>query len=272
MTYLALYSQESYSSAPIRYPGQRYYPGNEHMHSGLRFVNGYSPMLPAGTTRLFGFNYIGALSTRDPPSARRLGPILKRMAVDGLVTWPGSGVRREIPWDEFEPRAEVFGATVHRRKSGITPRVQRVRKARLTSAPDKVWRQEVSPLPVVETPGRPVPEPRTVDFGDAELHLVAETRLGVTVDVDARASPLPVLVCFARPWLPGYRVELDGRRAELMRLDAIQPAVEVPAGRRTRVALTYRPAALRLGLALFAVTAAGLLAAFALPAVRRNRR
>ena len=254
-TYLALYT----TWEKIRYPGQRFFPGNEHMHANLRFVNGYSPMRPTGTSGLFGFNYIGALSTT--PRSRQLGPYLRRMAVDGLVAWPYSLSREDIPWDQFELHASALGVTIFHRREGPTPRAQVVRNVFLAGSRGTRQRR-ADPLPELDLSGRSVAESRAVGYGAAELTILAEERLRVEVEVDARASDLPVLVCFARPWLPGYRATLDGENAQVMRLDLLQPAVEVPAGQKTRLELVYRPSSWVWGRLVSLATAAGLLVVF----------
>jgi uncharacterized membrane protein YfhO len=50
------------------------------------------------------------------------------------------------------------------------------------------------------------------------------------------------------PWYPGWRAEVDGQRAPLLRADYAFMAVPVPAGRH-EVVLRYRPATLVPGLA-----------------------
>ncbi len=54
ITYLALYDVEQHYNPKriVTFAGQWYFPGNEHMHSGLRFVNGYSPTLDGEPTAL----------------------------------------------------------------------------------------------------------------------------------------------------------------------------------------------------------------------------
>jgi hypothetical protein len=65
----------------------------------------------------------------------------------------------------------------------------------------------------------------------------------VTVD-----APVPGLLVVMDPWYPGWRAEVDGQRAPLLRADYAFMAVPVPAGRH-EVVLRYRPATLFPGLA-----------------------
>ena len=88
------------------------------------------------------------MSTTDPSSSRPLGPILRRMAVDGLVTWEGSGVERQVLWEDFEQVGAIRGTRVYRRKSWPTPRVQAVRRALLASSPRKISPSKSVTLPL----------------------------------------------------------------------------------------------------------------------------
>ena len=274
ITYLALYSEENYATRKISFPGQRFYPGNEHMHSGLRFVNGYSPLAPAALSWIFGFNYIGALTPRElrpGNAARHFGPLLRRMAVDGLVVWPNSRGLRNIPFEEFEADASIPGAAIYLRRGGRSPRAQIVRQAKLANWAEKIHLRGPSPESILEIPGRSVAEPRLLELGDATITAFQEKRNHVRVTVDARGTDRPVLVSFARPWFPGYRVFIDGKAAEVGRLDYLFPAVEVPGGRVSRAHLVYRPTALIVGGLLAALTLAGLLLGHGLAGRRRRR-
>jgi uncharacterized membrane protein YfhO len=61
----------------------------------------------------------------------------------------------------------------------------------------------------------------------------------------------------ADPWYPQWQVEIDGRPAELLRVDHALRGVRVPAGDH-QVVFTYQDRALQLGLALTVLTLAGL--------------
>ncbi len=251
ITYLALYSKKHYWAVSIRVFGPRFYPGNENMHSNLSFVNGYSPMGPTGTTRTFGLNYIGAID-RKPP--RLIGPILQRMAVDGLVVWPDTSNLDLFPLDEFERVASTPDFDVYHRASAPTPPVQLIQEALLTHRSETILGPQRSKWPVIETSKQSQAE--TVKFGTAELQVIANERLSVAVDVDAGAARRAVLISFARPWFPGYRAYIDGAPAEVVRLDRMMPAVIVPAGQTSRVVLRYRPWSLVVGFMICGLTLA----------------
>jgi MYXO-CTERM domain-containing protein len=76
----------------------------------------------------------------------------------------------------------------------------------------------------------------------------------VRVSVRTGADGLLVL---ADPWYPQWRVEVDGRPAELLRVDHALRGVRVPAGEH-QVVFTYQDRALQAGVAVSALTLAGL--------------
>jgi hypothetical protein len=67
-----------------------------------------------------------------------------------------------------------------------------------------------------------------------------------TIEVEARA---PGTLLVANPAFPGWRASLDGQQVRLSTPPGYPFQVPVPAGRH-RVALSYRPASFRLGLAI----------------------
>jgi hypothetical protein len=88
----------------------------------------------------------------------------------------------------------------------------------------------------------------------AEVRVEAREQTRVEVSVRGDADGLLVL---GDPWYPQWRVEVDGRPAELLRVDHAFRGVRVPAGDH-RVVFTYQDRALQAGLALSTLTALGL--------------
>ena len=88
----------------------------------------------------------------------------------------------------------------------------------------------------------------------AEVRVEAREQTRVEVSVRGDADGLLVL---GDPWYPQWRVEVDGRPAELLRVDHAFRGVRVPAGDH-RVVFTYQDRALQAGLALSCLTALGL--------------
>ncbi|HJW60242.1 MAG TPA: YfhO family protein, partial [Actinomycetota bacterium] len=90
--------------------------------------------------------------------------------------------------------------------------------------------------------------------GPAEVRVEAREQTRVEVSVRGDADGLLVL---GDPWYPQWRVEVDGRPAELLRVDHAFRGVRVPAGDH-RVVFTYQDRALQAGLVLSCLTALGL--------------
>ena len=67
------------------------------------------------------------------------------------------------------------------------------------------------------------------------------------VQVLLRGTNGPALIVFRRPWLPGWRATLNGKPLEVIRADAVMPAVEIPNGAQGKLELVYRPASLIIG-------------------------
>jgi len=240
-------------------------PGNMAMESGLRTVNGYSTMLPCGPLLVFGITNQGfVFDSRRPcagvPDGRGL---LARMAVDGLILRDDVVVDDPVIAD-FERACDLDGFQVWHRRGTGSPRVQ---------AHETAWQVDgleaaVAALkagrslePVIERPGAAAAggpaAPEHVAFGrPLSLEPVAEAPAVVVVDVAVSEDAEPALVSYARPWLPGYRATLDGRPLEVRRMDALMPAVVVPAGSRGRLELRYLPESLRRGIGVAAVAAA----------------
>jgi uncharacterized membrane protein YfhO len=65
------------------------------------------------------------------------------------------------------------------------------------------------------------------------------------------------LLVLGDPWYPQWRVEVDGRPAELLRVDHAFRGVRVPAGSH-RVVFTYQDRALQAGLVVSSLTVLGL--------------
>jgi hypothetical protein len=92
-------------------------------------------------------------------------------------------------------------------------------------------------------PGRPA---------RVQVEARAHTRVEVSVVGDADG-----LLVLGDPWYPQWRVEVDGRPAELLRVDHAFRGVRVPAGEH-RVVFTYQDRALRAGLTVSVLTVLGL--------------
>jgi hypothetical protein len=113
---------------------------------------------------------------------------------------------------------------------------------------------------IVEAPLGPLTKPAT----PAAVQLRSRDQTRVELEVQSGADGLLVL---ADPWYPQWRVEVDGKPAELLRVDHAFRGVRVPAGRH-EVVFTYQDRAMWLGAALTLVTCIALAGVWAF---RRRR-
>jgi Bacterial membrane protein YfhO len=103
---------------------------------------------------------------------------------------------------------------------------------------------------IVERPLGPLTTPTT----PPAVQVTSRAHTRVEVQVQTASDGLLVL---ADPWYPQWRVRVDGRPAELLRVDHAFRGVRVAAGTH-RVVFTYQDRALQLGLVISAVSVLGL--------------
>jgi hypothetical protein len=194
--------------------GQLVRPGSTSMWAGLSFVNGYSPILPAGIAREFKCAIHGEI---DPGIGYYLlhdySGALAELGIDGLVV--ASEVDVDPPTSEWELAvASAEGRVFHRHG----PPLARVRSVEwLDSKPDR-------------------------KFAAAQISQIRESRNRVEVDVDLPNGGEPALLKFSRPFFSGYVATLNGKRLDVNSYRGLLPIVELPAGSRGNLVLSYRPA------------------------------
>jgi hypothetical protein len=203
--------------------GQIVRPGSTSMWAKLHFINGYSPIRPAGVAKEFVFSIHGEI---DEGMATLLlygeaGPdgLLAGMGVDGIA------MAKELqydPWpaNEWELVASNDEGRVFHRRGSALLRVRSV--SALGSRPDAA-------------------------FAEAKITRVEERRNQVAAEIDVPDGSAPALVSFSRPYFEGYKASLGGRELAVTSNRGLYPAVEVPAGSRGRLLLVYRPAWLVYG-------------------------
>jgi hypothetical protein len=187
------------------------------MWAKLRFVNGYSPIRPAGLARQW-FAYIHG--DFDPASERWLlsqeagpGRALEQVGVDGIV------IAREIKLNP-EPAGEWTLV--------------------LSNAEGRVFHRRALPLGLVRSVTSIVSQPNRT-FATATISDVQDLRNSVAVDVDVPDGGGPALLTFSRPYFDGYVASLGDRRLPVGSDRGLYPMVEIPAGSRGRLVLKYRP-------------------------------
>ena len=218
--YLSIYPPPELSYRVEKKPepvGQIVRPGSTSMWAGLRFINGYSPILPAGVARAFGFAAHGEI---DPNMGKYLleeqaGPRgeLTQLGVDGIV------VAREVevdpkPGSEWQLVSSTDEGRVYHSRGGPFPRVRSVTS--IDSRPNE-------------------------QFVSATISGIDDWRNRVEVDVGVPSDGRPALLTFSRPFFRGYEARLGSKKLAVDSYRGLIPVVELPAGSHGRLVLSYRP-------------------------------
>ena len=197
--------------------GQTLRPGSTSMWAGLHFINGYSPIRAAGVAREFGTSIHGEI---NPEVGEYLlkhqageGGELTSIGVDGIV------VARELditpqPSSEWEQSVSTDEGRVFHRRGAPFERVRSV--ASIDSRPNE-------------------------QFVLAAISQINNSRNRVEVDVDVPNGDRSALVIFSRPYFRGYQARLGDQKLAVTSYRGLFPVVEIPAGRRGRLAFFYRP-------------------------------
>ncbi len=198
--------------------GQVVRPGSTSMWAGLRFINGYSPIRPAGIARELNAAIHGEL---DPDIARTLlhddSGALAELGVDGIV------IAREV-YDE--PQSLEWQLAFQNEEGRVFhrpgPAFQTVRSVKwLDSRPDTV-------------------------YAIASISNIKDSRNRVEADV-AVPNDSPALLKFTRPFFRGYNAWLNGKSLPVDSYRGLIPVIEVPADSHGRLTLSYCPTWLVVG-------------------------
>ena len=197
--------------------GQTLRPGSTSMWAGLRFINGYSPIRAAGVAREFTTSIHGEINPEVGSNLlnRQAGPEaeLALLGVDGIV------VAREVnlapqPPTEWELVVSTDEGNVFHRRGAPFARVRSVTS--IDSRPNE-------------------------QFASATVANIDDSRNRVQADVDVPTGDRPALVTFSRPYFRGYKARLGDQKLAVTSYRGLFPVVEVPAGTKGRLALSYRP-------------------------------
>jgi hypothetical protein len=201
-------------------------PGSTSMWGGIHFINGYSPIRPAGVGREFDFAIHGEIR---PELSRLLldkesGPDgkLAGLGVDGII------VAGEFDWNpgpesEWELAVATEEGRVFHRRGGPLSRVRSV--TALDSRPNE-------------------------QFATANIFRIINGRNRLQADVIVPAGGKPALLTISRPFFNGYQARIGDRSLKVDSDRGLIPVVEVPAGANGRLTLIYRPLWLLCGGAL----------------------
>ena len=230
----------AYKPQPV---GETLRPGSTPMWAGLHFINGYSPIRPAGVAREFATSIHGEIN--PSVGSHLLGSEagndgkLALLGVDGIV------VARELdltpqPSSEWEGVLTTDEGRVFHRRGDPFPRVRSITS--LDSRPGE-------------------------QFATAAVSRINDSRNRVEADVDVPNGEHSALLTFSRPYFRGYQARLGDRKLAVTSYRGLFPTVEVPAGARGRLVLMYRPAWLIWG----SVSAAACALVILLAVILRGR-
>jgi len=215
-------------------------PGSTPMWAGLHFINGYSPIRPAGVAREFATSIHGEINP-DVGSyllnnqAGKDGE-LALLGVDGIV------VARELDF---------------------TPQPASEWEAVLTTDEGRVFHRRGAPFARVRSISSIDSRPGE-QFVIATVSRINNSRNRVEADIDVSNGNRPALLTFSRPFFRGYKAKMGNQKLAVTSYRGLFPSVEVPAGAHGRLALIYQPAWLILGSATTATCVLIILLAFIL--------
>src|SRR5581483_2379127 len=222
-------------------------PGSTPMWAGLRFINGYSPIRPAGVARAFATSIHGEI---NPGVGNHLLSAesgkdgeLALLGVDGIVVASELDLAPQ-PSSEWEMvLANDEGRVFHRR----SPPFARVRS--VTSLDSRPGEQ----------------------FATASISQINDSRNRGEADVIVPEGGGPALLTFSRPYSRGYKARLAGQKLAVTSYRGLFPTVEIPASAHGRLVLVYRPAWLVWGSATACASALVILIAFFLRSLEKRR-
>jgi hypothetical protein len=219
--YLSIYPWAELTYAVVNKPqpvGQTLRPGSTSMWAALHFINGYSPIRPAGVAREFATSIHGEINPDVGTNLLKYQSGKDRelalLGVDGIV------VAREVDlapqpsseWEEVVTTDE--GRVFHRRGAPF----QRVRS--VTS----------------------IDTPPNEQFVLAAISNISDLRNSVEADVEVPNGDRPALLIFSRPYFRGYKARVGNQNLAVTAYRGLFPMVEVPGDAHGRLVLAYRPA------------------------------
>jgi hypothetical protein len=197
--------------------GETLRPGSTSMWGGIRLINGYSPIRPAGVAREFAFAIHGEI---DPNVGNSLlewdsGPagILARLGVDGIII-ANEVATNPQPVTEWELAVTTKEGRVFHRRGGPFPPVRSVTV--IDSRPNE-------------------------QFVAVEVSRIENRRNQLDADVAVPAGAGPALLTISRPFFNGYRALIGDHPLRVDSYRGLFPVVEIPAGTSGRFTMIYRP-------------------------------
>ena len=218
--YLSIYPEAESNYRMEKKPGpvgRLVRPGNTSMWAGLRFINGYSPILAAGIAREFDFRIHGEINFHQAEylvwDQSRAGGLLEQIGVDGLVLASDSGIAPALGPD-WEVVISNDEAAVYHRVGGPIARIRSVTS--IDSRPNK-------------------------QFIAANVSDIADGRNAITAKVNVPNGDASALLTFSRPFFRGYQAQIGKTKLRVDSYRGLFPIVELPGGSDGKFVLTYQP-------------------------------
>jgi hypothetical protein len=174
-----------------------------------------------------------------------------------------------LDWEKFDLASDADPrVNVYRNKTAL-PRAFVVHRAVAASDHEDAWARIHEPgfdpaTQVVLEDGQPID---VHTEGQAVVRLVRYEPDSLTIDVD---SPAEGYLFLSDPFYPGWRAQVDGEPAAILRADYAFRAVAVQAGPH-RVTMTFQPRSWLAGLGISVLTVLTLLALAGLALARRRQ-
>jgi hypothetical protein len=244
--YLSVYPAPEHTYRIEKQPepfGTTVRPGSTSMFGGVHFLNGYSPIRPAGVAREFAAAIHGEIEPNmaDLALYSQSGSdgLLELLGVDGIIV-ASEVSTNPYPASEWELTATTEEGRVFHRRNPLTP-VRSVTS--LDSRPNE-------------------------QFAPAEISRIAAGRNRVEADVAVPTGDMPALLTISRPFFSGYKAKVGGRVFEVNAYRGLMPVIELPGGTKGRLTIVYRPWWLIWGGAIAAASLAACLGSAVLAAMR----
>lgn len=191
-------------------------PGSTSMWAGIRFINGYSPIRPAGVAREFDFAIHGEISPLKAAALlqQESGPdgLLARIGIDGIIV---ANEMELIP--EATSEWHLIGSTTEGRVFHRWEPLARLRSvAFIDSRPNE-------------------------QFAVADVSEISERRNRLAAKIAVAPGDHPALIAISRPFFDGYRATFAGRELSVGSYRGLIPLVEIPPGMSGRLVIVYRP-------------------------------
>lgn len=228
-------------------------PGSTSMWGGVRFVNGYSPIRPAGVAREFDFAIHGEIPEwmSEYLLEWQAGPEgeLARIGIDGIIVSDELQLTPK-PVDEWILDVWTDEGRVYHRRGEAIPALRAISAAAVTTPQEK--------------------NSTGVGYAGAKISMREDSRNFVAADVEISPGDRPALLAFSRPFFRGYKASLNGRPVSVTSYRGLMPTVELPGGSAGRLTLLFRPWWLVWGGAVAAISLLGCVGAAVL-ARRHNQ-